>query len=607
MATRSVNIIDGDKLSDELTEQLKYDLENQPIRKLSERERRIYMHVVAVALRHIPAFRDAIALIRPYMDATCETAYTDQYARVAFGYWFFYILNEDQQASVLLHECMHVLNNHFARRAEINSLKKNQKLFNIAGDLEINTVLNRVPFIDLKNACLPDHEPFFFAPMRTMEIYGELLMKKQKEQEENCPVHGKDAEEKKKGQQKQDQQDKQSGQQDQQEKKDKDSGDDSGDDFGDDPQDQGDEAGADSGDQDGGQQPGDETPGDEGGDQDSDGGGDGQGSGPGSQPGTDDGHEHGDSGPKCNCGKDHGDEEGDGDGDGQGSGQGQGSGAGQGQGQGQGSGADQGQDGKGWGCGDADEGTEQAADDAGIQRASDVETAIAKANTAARIVEEKNSKSRGLGHMDALFDSVLQHLLPKKVDWRKLFRQVLTQSRAAIIRGRQDYTYRRVSRRLTDTPFVFPGMVNYLPKITLGIDTSGSMGNEDYQRLLNEIDGILHEVAKGKDAVSMFSVDTKVGGIKPVSSVKRVNLTGGGGTQMAVAWRYIRDEVGKNDKPDIFVLSTDGYIDWDDVEREVREAKFKSIILVTQFGGFQQAPESLKKLIPIICIDEDAK
>lgn len=599
MATISVNIHDGDKLSDELKEQLKYDLENQPIRKLSDRERRIYMHVVSVALRNIPAFRDAIALIRPYMDATCETAYTDQYARVAFGYWFFYILNEDQQASVLLHETMHVLNNHFARRLEVNSLKKNQKLFNIAGDLEINTVLNRVPFIDLKNACLPDHEPFFLAPMRTMEIYGELLLKKQKEQEENCPVHGKDAEEKKQGQQKQNQNNQ--GQKDKQESQEKDSGDDSGDDKGDDPQDQGDEAGADAGDQDGGQESGGETPGGDSGEGQDEGDGDGQGSGAGSQPGTGDGHEHGDSGPKCNCGKDHGDEEGDGDGEGQGDGQGQGSGSGQGSGQGKGNG------GKGWGCGDADEETEQAADDAGIQRASDVETAIAKANTAARIVEEKNSKSRGLGHMDALFDSVLQHLMPKKVDWRKLFRQVLTQSRAAIIRGRQDYTYRRVSRRLTDTPFVFPGMVNYLPKITLGIDTSGSMGNEDYQRALNEIDGILREVAKGKDAVSMFSVDTKVGGIKPVSSVKKVNLSGGGGTQMAVAWRYIRDEVGKNDKPDIFVLSTDGYIDWDDVEREVREAKFKSIILVTQFGGFQQAPESLKKLIPIICIDEDAK
>lgn len=587
MATKSVNIIDGDKLSSDLMEQLKYDLEHNPVRKLSDRERRIYMHVVSVALRNIPSFRDAIALIRPFMDASCETAYTDQYARVGFGYWFFYILNEDQQASVLLHECMHVLNNHFARRLDVNALEKNQKLFNIAGDLEINTVLNRVPFIDLKNACLPDHEPFFLPPMRTMEIYGELLLKQQKEKEENCPVHGKDAEEKRKNEQAQKDQQKQ-------EKKDKqESGDEDGDDKGDDPQDQGDEAGDEAGDQDGGEQPGGETPGGESGE------GQEEGDGSGSQPGAGDGHSHGDSGPKCNCGKDH-----DGDEDGDGEGQGQGSGSGQGQGQGQGN---QQGDGKGWGCGDSDESTEKAADDAGIQRASDVETAIAKANTAARIVEEKNSKSRGLGHMDALFDSILQHLSPKKVDWRKVFRQVLTQSRAAIIRGRQDYTYRRTSRRLTSTEFVFPGMVNYLPKITLGIDTSGSMGNEDYQRALNEIDGIIREVAKGKDAIKMFSVDTQVGGIKPVSNVRKVNLTGGGGTQMAVAWQYIRDEIGKKDKPDIFVLSTDGYIDWADVEVEVRAAKFKSIILVTQFGGFQQAPESLKKLIPVICIDEETK
>lgn len=572
MATISINPDSG--LSEALTQQLIEDLKNNPVRKLNNDERRIYMHAVSVALRIVPAFRDAVALMRPYMDATCNTAYTDQYARVAFGYWFFYLLNEDQQASVLLHECMHVLNNHFARRMEVASIAKDHKLFNIAGDLEINTVLNRVPFVDLPGACLPDHEPFFLPTMRTMEIYAELLKEQQKKKEEACPVHGKDAEEKRKQEQ---------------EKKDSESGDKQDGDQKTDEKQEGNSPDAD-GDEDGGDQPGGQS-GNSGQDGDGDQGGNQPGgNGPGQQPGGQGGHSHGNSGPQCNCGKD--------DQDGEGNGQGQ---------PGSGEGQPGGQPGKGWGCDDSTEGKEQQADDAGIQRASDVEKSIAKANTAARIVDEKNSKSRGSGHMDALFESVLQHLMPKKVDWRKMFRSVLSQSSAAIIRGRQDYTYRRVSRRFVGGEFVFPGMVNYLPKITLGIDTSGSMGNEDYQRALNEIEGIVREVAKGKDCVNMFSVDTKVGGIKPVSSVRKVNLTGGGGTQMAVAWRYIKEEMSKKDQPDIFVLSTDGYIDWADVEREVRESRFRSIILVTQFGGFQQAPESIKRLCTVICIDEDTK
>jgi len=565
----SVIIPGGQSLSDERKAQLQKDLDESPVRKLTQEERTIYGKAISKAVLFIPAFRDALALMRPFMDATASTAYTDPYARVGLGYWFFYVLEDEvQRGSVLLHESMHVLNNHFQRASEVKALKTSQQLFNLAGDFEINTVLNRVPFVDLKEGQLPDRAPHSYPPMKTMEIYADLLYKEQKEKEDKCEVHGTKAKEDKKKQQEQDQQKKDSA-------KDK-------------SEESGESEESESGE---GSEPGDENG--DGGAGESEGAGDGAGSQPGgSQPGNQPGgHQHGSSGPQCTCGKDHEDGE-DGDGDGQGQGQGQGSGQGKGQGS------------DPWSCGEATESRQNAADDAGIQRASDVEQTIAKANTAARIVEQKNSKSRGTGSMDEFWDSILQHLMPKKVDWRKILRQVLSQSSAAVVRGRQNYTYKRVSRRLTGGEFVFPGMVNYLPKVTLAIDTSGSMGNEDYERALNEIEGIVKEVAKGKDSLSMFSVDTKVGNVQPVTSVKKIRLHGGGGTQMAVAWKYIKTVVAKKDVPDIFVLSTDGYIDWADVEREVREAKFKSVILVTQEGGYSAAPESLKRIIPIICIDE---
>ncbi len=593
-----VTIPNGQKLSPELIEQLKKDLEN-PIRKLSQEERSLYGKAVSKAVLFLPAFRDAIALMRPFMDATASTAYTDPYARVGLGYWFFYILDDAQRASVILHECMHVLNNHFQRAAEVKSLRANQMLFNLAGDFEINTVLNRVAFVDLKDGQLPDREPHSYPPMKTMEIYADLLYKDQKEKEDKCEVHGKEAKEKKREEDKKKQEAADQKSKEDAEKQDSDSGDDSdkgdqdSDEAGDQPSDQG--------------QPSDEGDGQDGTDGDGDGDQEGEGdsqSGSGSQPGgSQTGNQHGNSGPKCTCGKD--DADGDEDGDGQGQGQGNGQGKpGQGSGKGQ-----PGQNGpeSSWGCGEATEDRQDAADEAGIQRASDVEQTIAKANTAARIVDQKNSGGRGTGHMDEFWDSILQHLLPKKVDWRKIFRQILTQSSEAVVRGRQNYTYRRVSRRLTGGQFVFPGMVNYLPKVTLAIDTSGSMGNEDYQRALNEIEGIVKEVAKGKDSLSIFSVDTKVGNVQPVSSVKKIRLHGGGGTQMAVAWQYINTVVPKKKVPDIFILSTDGFIDWADVEREVRASKFKSVILVTQEAGFKSAPESLKKIIPVLCIDEAKK
>jgi len=618
----SVSIPRGDELSDALKAQLIDDLSKSPVRKLSKEEREIYGKAIVKAVQWIPAFRDALALMRPYMDASAPTAYTDPHARVGLSYWFFYILNDAQRASVLLHECMHVLNNHFQRREEISSLKMDPQLFNLAGDFEINTVLYTVRFVDLSEGQLPDRAPNNYPPNKTMEIYADLLAKDLKKAQDDCEAckqEKQDKEDAKNGKapkpEKKPGEDKKSEKQDQSDGEAEKAGGNDG------SHEEGDTEDADSGDSDGnsgantGKQPGNSSdkagegengtqPGDSGesaesgeGDAEGEGSGEGDGDGEGSGEGQGDAPGQGAGKPSHSCGK----------GDGEGEGDGEGSGEGQGQGQGR-PGQGQGQPGKGkpggWNCGNSDEETEAAADDAGIQKASDVEVTIAKQNTAARIVEERNTGGMGTGTNNEFWDSILKHLTPAKVDWRKIFRRIVASSVDSITKGRSDYTYRRVSRRLQSRDFVFPGMLSYLPKVTLAVDTSGSMGDEDFQRALTEIEGILKEVARGKDAVSIFSVDTQASNISPVTSVKKIRFHGGGGTVMAVAWQYVK-ALPKTKQPDIFILVTDGFIDWHDVEREVRDSRFKSVICVTQQGGFQSAPESLKKFIPVLDISED--
>lgn len=542
----SITIPRGEELSEARKLQLIEDLANSPVRKLTKEERDLYGHAIIKAVECIPAFRDALALMRPYMDATAPTAYTDPHARVGLGYWFFYILNRQQRASVLLHECMHVLNNHFQRREEMSSLRSNPLLFNLAGDFEINTVLNGVRFVDLSEGQLPDRAPNNYPPFKTMEYYADLLAQDAKKAKENCEACK---------QEKQDKEDKKNKSEDtSKEPPSEDKSDSSGEEEGE------------------GESEGEEASEDGSGDSEE---GDSKG----------EGQSESGNGKSHSCGKESGEGEGEGEGSGEGSGK-----AGQG---------------KSWGCGNSDEKTEAAADEAGIQRASNVEVTIAKQNTAARIVDEKNSGGRGTGANDAFWDSILKHLKPPVVDWRKVFRRIVASSVDSLVKGRSDYTYRRVSRRLQSRDFVFPGMLSYLPKITLAIDTSGSMGDEDFQKALIEIEGILKEVARGKESVSIFSVDTKAGNISPVSSIKKVRLTGGGGTIMAVAWQYVKS-LPKVNHPDILILATDGYIDWDDVEKEIRSSKFKSVICVTQKGGFASAPASLKRHTPVLDISRDS-
>lgn len=587
------------ELPQEVVDRWVDDLQNHPIRPLNPEERYIYGNAVIRALLQIPAFRSAVGMMRPFMDATCETAYTDQYARVGLSYWFFYGLKTDsERAAVLLHECMHVLNNQFQRRKEIKFLVDYPQMFNYAGDFEINSILERVPMLTLPKGIFPDRDPFTFPPRKTMEFYARCLHEKIKEQEENCPVHGNKNKQNDSSQKSNESEKSDSSKQDSSdssEDKVNESGDSDKNEENSQPGDQGDPS--DQG------QPGDQ----------------------GDQGDPQDGHGHNaQAEAQCNCHKGQKSEDGDGEGEGEGSGNGSGSGQGKGKGGKPNDVLDPGEKGgskprgkskpsidgdKDWSCDESSEEREQAADEAGIERASDVEQNLARKNTASRLAEERqkaNTRSRGLGEGNSWLDAMLAFLQPPVVDWRQLFRRVIAASRDSITRGRSDYSYRRTSRRLQHNEFVFPGMTTYTPKVMMGVDTSGSMGDDDYKSLLNEVESMLKEVARGKEPVTLFAVDTRIGNIQPVTSVKHIKLLGGGGTQMAVAWKFIK-ELPKREQPDIFVLATDGYIDWADVEAEVRTSKFKSVILVTQEGGFKSCPITLSKLIPVIDISPKEK
>lgn len=516
------------------------------IRKLTKEEHEIFAGAVIKAASTLPVWRDAIALMRPFFDASCNTAYTDRYSRVGLSRWFFEELDVIQRSSVLLHEASHVLYNCFVRGEAMGADPTKN---NLASDLEINSGLATVPNVDLSFGILPEKDPFNFDKHLTQEQYYHLIDQmnyeppkqegQQGQPDPNCPEHGDNA-----GQ-----------------------GDQSGD--------QGGQDGDQSGDGGNGDQPGENGQGD--GDGQGQGQGQGNGNGNGSGQGQGQGnpsgnHQHGNSGPQCTCPH---------TGDGKGN---------------NGS----------IGCDQSTDERVADADDLGIERASDAEQSIAKKNTAARVEEAaKKARQAGDGHMSQFLELAAKRLSPPRVNWRTIFRRVLSKNNEAIIRGRSDYSYRRTSRRLTDSPYIFPGMVKYQPKTMFGIDTSGSMSHEDYMRSITEVEGILKAVGRSKGAMRVFSVDTQVANVKPVDSVAKVNLMGGGGTDMAVAFLYV-NSLAQADRPDIFVLATDGHTDWSRVERAIHEApkKYPSIILVTTASGYATVTDSLKRLTTVIDVSD---
>ena len=520
------------------------------IRKLTEEEREIFGGAVIRAANILPSFRDVIALIRPFYDGSASTAYTDKHSRVGLSHWFFHEIDASQRASVILHETYHVLNNTFTRGDAIP--QATPQLINLSSDLEINSTLDKHPSVDLSFGVMPDKAPFSYDRYLTMEQYYTRIKNdpemQKPEPDPNCEVHGEGGQDGSKG--------------------------DAGDQQGEDESGQegaGGGAGGDSSQGGSGGQGSESGQGgsggqsssggkSEGGDQED--GADGSGSSAG-----DANHEHGDSGPKCSCPS-------------------------------QTPGA----------CDPSTEEREAGADEAGIERASAAEQSIAKKNTAVKIEEalkELRSRNQGNGHLEDMLSLTLKNMAPPKVDWRKLFRRIVAKLDDTITRGRADYSYRRPSRRLSDSKFIFPGMVKYNPKIMFGVDTSGSMSMEDHQRTAYEVEGVLKAINKGKDSLKVFSVDTKVSNIKPVDNVAKLNLRGGGGTEMSVAWAFARS-LPSREQPDIFILSTDGFTSWDTIEAELdlTAKSFSSVILITTSLGYAGVPESVRRKAHVVDISE---
>lgn len=510
------------------------------IRPLTKDEKEIFSETTVKALVWVAAFRDGVALMRPFYDATCESAYTDSYARVGLGPDFF-SWSLDKRVTVLLHEVLHILNRHFTRAETFGGMSK---LINIAGDFEINCALSMQPRTDISDMIMPNKAPFTYPVNLSMEKYARLLLDdenfKPKGHGCTCPKSDEEAP--------------------QGDTADP-SGGGEGSSSGDEPQ-KGEES----------QGAGSSSPGDTGEGQDQGAspqessqtpGGEGSSAGDGQ-----DGNPQSDSCPTCGGGTPEGT------------------------------------------CDTPTEDRKEGADQAGIPRASETEQNIARRNTAARVAEEKRTLKNkgGIGNGQSLefLNLVEGFLAPPQVPWQQIFRKKYSLVSDSITTGGADYSMRRLNRRRSDSSFIFPALVQYKPTAMLAVDISGSMGGEDFQAAMAEVEGIMKAAGRTRDGFRAFAVDTRVSKVKTVSSVKDMKFTGGGGTDMAVGLAYV-NTLKPRERPDIFVLATDGFTDWTRYEQELlknTKGGFVHVLLVTNADGFAGVPPSVRKLCTVIDISK---
>lgn len=125
--------------------------------------------------------------------------------------------------------------------------------------------------------------------------------------------------------------------------------------------------------------------------------------------------------------------------------------------------------------------------------------------------------------------------------------------------GIGDRTYRRPSRRNGNPSMAMPSNVAPLPRITVIVDTSGSMSEKDLGLALGMIRKVLNSF-RIRDGIRVITGDAK-GQTKQLclSDPRRIELTGGGGTNMAA---IIAEALQARPQPQMILVVTDGWTPW---------------------------------------------
>jgi len=168
-----------------------------------------------------------------------------------------------------------------------------------------------------------------------------------------------------------------------------------------------------------------------------------------------------------------------------------------------------------------------------------------------------SSQSAGAGNVPGEIARMVKELTEPKMNWRQIIRQQIQST------VKNDYTFSRPSRKGWHTGAILPGM-NFMDTIdvAIGLDMSGSIGDDQAKDFLGEIKGIMEEF---KDYnIKLWCFDTKVYneqdyGTNGNDDLLDYNLMGGGGTDFMCNWNYMKE----NDiQPKKFIMFTDGY-PWD--------------------------------------------
>lgn len=166
-------------------------------------------------------------------------------------------------------------------------------------------------------------------------------------------------------------------------------------------------------------------------------------------------------------------------------------------------------------------------------------------------------KKYGIGRGDS--DLGLDELLEPYVDWRQVMREFVKSTMA----GKDLSTYRQPNKRLQHLGIYMPSAYSETTSRIVGAsDVSGSVNYELSQEFFSQLESIRAEC--NPEIMDVLTWDTEIESHKRFErdageTMMDVKMRGGGGTDPACVFDYLRAEQSSV-PPDAIVVLTDGYV-----------------------------------------------
>lgn len=251
----------------------------------------------------------------------------------------------------------------------------------------------------------------------------------------------------------------------------------------------------------------------------------------------------------------------------------------------------------------------------GIQRSWEEKTASDKKSAAG---DEQQDKSEAESAVDAIPDTEQEQLLNEvadkivaaasrgsvpghlkrwanarknpKIDYGKLIRRKI-QNAIEHVHGTGDYTFRRLPRRDVglDRRYSLPALQAPNPRVTVIIDTSGSVSDEELELFVTELGGVLRGVQR-RDGIEVICADAKVQSIKKITRVADLEIRGGGGTNMDIA---IEEAASKKPRPQLVICFSDGETPWPKDPVGVKTIA----VLSREHSNWYECPKWIEKIV----------